>query len=606
MHLLLLANAAFGLAPAAAPPLTIPPAVAGTPLEAVVKNAVAALEVDRDNNGRERDGSWCEESAKNALVQSALGLRGKKTGWWLDAPRPLRAVVAAGDRYEVSVLCLPGGTSLPGAAYPAGSVIVCQPLLGQLTCRRVRIEEHAGGGEDRVQELMKRTLSRGDAKPYTLFGGCCHEWKGTPGVASALLHTVILPPTSAFPAGSHGAIGWKRPPAEGMQGDLVEGAAIGAPLSDLLTVESAATGAAAAARDADEPPRSAQELLQRLGGRVGGLTPQLATIVRRALASRLLPTALTQELGISAVRGVLLYGPPGCGKTLLAREIAAALGAREPKIVNGPEMMSKYVGDSEAFIRELFAEAELEQAERGAESELHVIVLDELDAFCRARGTLRGDTSGIRDSVVNQLLAKLDGVAQLDNVLVVGMTNRQELIDDALLRSGRLEVHVRVGLPDGEGRQEILNIHAAHLLERGCLDDLSAAAIGSGALAAATPAYSGADLAGLLRSASSFALERYVDAAMLRGWEVGGGKRSGKGAFTRARLTGFGGGDGDGEASAPLLEVRWDDVERAMREVAPTSRAGRGVRGWWSRRRLRGRAEKALRAEGVVERYLRE
>ena len=87
---------------------------------------------------------------------------------------------------------------------------------------------------------------------------------------------------------------------------------------------------------------------------------------------------------------------------------------------------------------------------------------------------------------------------------------------------------------------------------------------------------------------------------------MGGGKRSGKGAFTRARLTGFGGGDGDGEASAPLLEVRWDDVERAMREVAPTSRAGRGVRGWWSRRRLRGRAEKALRAEGVVERYLRE
>ena len=91
MHLQLLANAALGLAPAAAPPLTIPPAVAGTPLEAVVKNAVAALEVDRDNNGRERDGSWCEESAKNALVQSALGLRGKKTGWWLDAQRPRRA-----------------------------------------------------------------------------------------------------------------------------------------------------------------------------------------------------------------------------------------------------------------------------------------------------------------------------------------------------------------------------------------------------------------------------------------------------------------------------------------------------------------------------------
>ena len=108
---------------------------------------------------------------------------------------------------------------------------------------------------------------------------------------------------------------------------------------------------------------------------------------------------------------------------------------------------------------------------------------------------------------------------------------------------------------------------------------------------------------GLLRSASSFALERYVDAAMLRGWEAGGGKRGGKGAFTRARLAGFGGGGGGGEgedAGASLLEVRWGDIERAMREVAPTAKAGRGARGWWSRRRLRGRVEKALREDGVA------
>ena len=114
---------------------------------------------------------------------------------------------------------------------------------------------------------------------------------------------------------------------------------------------------------------------------------------------------------------MLLYGPPGCGKTLLAREIAGAMGAREPKIVNGPEMMSKFVGDSEQFIRGLFAEAEVEQAEAGDDSALHVIVFDEIDAFTRERGSLSGDTSGIRDSVVNQLLAKMDGVEQLDNIL---------------------------------------------------------------------------------------------------------------------------------------------------------------------------------------------
>ena len=85
----------------------------------------------------------------------------------------------------------------------------------------------------------------------------------------------------------------------------------------------------------------------------------------------------------------------------------------------------------------------MEQAEAGDASALHVIVFDEIDAFTRERGSLTGDTSGIRDSVVNQLLAKMDGVEQLDNILVIGMTNRPELMDPALLRPGRLEVHVQ-------------------------------------------------------------------------------------------------------------------------------------------------------------------
>ena len=363
-----------------------------------------------------------------------------------------------------------------------------------------------GGGEDRVQELEAHALARRREAVHAL-RRLLPRVEGHPGVASALLHTVILPPTSAFPAGSHGAIGWKRRRRRGCRATSSR-ARRSARRSPTYDGRVGGDGRGGGGEDADEPPRSAQELLQRLGGRVGGLTPQLATIVRRALASRLLPTALTQELGISAVRGVLLYGPPGCGKTLLAREIAAALGAREPKIVNGPEMMSKYVGDSEAFIRELFAEAELEQAERGAESELHVIVLDELDAR-RARGTLRGRHVG-HPRFGRQPAAALDAM-QLDNVLVVETNGKSS--STTLCPRGRLEVHVRVGF-DGEGRQEILNIHAAHPITR--LPTTCSAAIGS-APAAATPA-AGADLAGLLRSASSFALERYVDAAMLRGW----------------------------------------------------------------------------------------
>ena len=113
-------------------------------------------------------------------------------------------------------------------------------------------------------------------------------------------------------------------------------------------------------------------MLRRLKKKVGGLDSQLAPIAHRALASRLYPPEITRELGVSALRRMLLYGHPGCGKTLLAREIAGALSARELKIVNGQEMMSKYVGEAESFIRKLFSEAEVEQAERGDNWALHV------------------------------------------------------------------------------------------------------------------------------------------------------------------------------------------------------------------------------------------
>jgi len=245
-------------------------------------------------------------------------------------------------------------------------------------------------------------------------------------------------------------------------------------------------------------------------------------------------------------------------------------------------MMSKYVGESESFIRELFAEAELEQAERGDESALHVIVLDELDAFARERGTLKGDTSGIRDSVINQLLAKMDGVDALDNVLVVGLTNRIELIDPALLRAGRMEVHVRVDLPDAAGRQQILRIHTAKLRARRALDAEAAAAVGSGALAEATEGYSGAELAGLVRSASSFALERYVDGALLKGWKPGT-------PLTKRQ-----------EAATDALVVSFTDVARALREVeagtATPRRRFRRLRAWRQRRQLEALTQKSMAA----------
>lgn len=105
------------------------------------------------------------------------------------------------------------------------------------------------------------------------------------------------------------------------------------------------------------------------------------------------------------ISGVILHGPPGTGKTLIARKIGGLLGAREPKIVNGPEILSKFVGSSEENIRKLFLEAEVEYKEKGDSSELHIIIFDELDAICKKRGTNSGST--VDDNVVNQLLSKV-------------------------------------------------------------------------------------------------------------------------------------------------------------------------------------------------------
>lgn len=194
---------------------------------------------------------------------------------------------------------------------------------------------------------------------------------------------------------------------------------------------------------------------------IGGLDKEFSTIFRRAFASRLLSPALIEKTGMAHVKGMLLYGPPGTGKTLIARQIGKMLNAREPKVINGPEVLNKYVGQSEENIRKLFADAEKEYKEKGDESGLHIIIFDELDAVCKQRGSGSAGGTGVGDSVVNQLLSKLDGVDQLNNILLIGMTNRKDLIDDALLRPGRLEVHVEISLPDEAGRQQIIGIHTA-------------------------------------------------------------------------------------------------------------------------------------------------
>mmetsp|Transcript_40491 Transcript_40491/g.48565 ORF Transcript_40491/g.48565 Transcript_40491/m.48565 type:complete len:399 (+) Transcript_40491:91-1287(+) len=229
---------------------------------------------------------------------------------------------------------------------------------------------------------------------------------------------------------------------------------------------------------------------------VGGLQPQIDAIVRRVLDGRIIrpaeddlqfdaedttssslsQTSLEAEelalLGLTPVKGVLLYGPPGCGKTALVREISRALKARAPKIVAAPELLDRWVGGSEQLVRDLFKDAEAELASvdgDASKSALHVIVVDEIDAVFRKRSFSEDSGEATRSSAVNQILAKLDGVNAIPNVLFIGMTNRRELLDEALMRPGRLEVQVEIPLPDQEGRREILQIHFDSLRKRGRL-----------------------------------------------------------------------------------------------------------------------------------------
>ncbi|KAF3704134.1 Vesicle-fusing ATPase [Channa argus] len=241
---------------------------------------------------------------------------------------------------------------------------------------------------------------------------------------------------------------------------------------------------------------------------IGGLDKEFSDIFRRAFASRVFPPDIVEQMGCKHVKGILLFGPPGCGKTLMARQIGKMLKAREPKIVNGPEILNKYVGESEANVRKLFADAEEEQKRLGANSGLHIIIFDEIDAICKQRGSMAGST-GVHDTVVNQLLSKIDGVEQLNNILVIGMTNRPDLIDEALLRPGRLEVKMEIGLPDERGRIQILNIHTARMRQ----NELLSTDVDINELAVETKNFSGAELEGLVRAAQSTAMNRHIKAS---------------------------------------------------------------------------------------------
>ena len=222
---------------------------------------------------------------------------------------------------------------------------------------------------------------------------------------------------------------------------------------------------------------------------IGGLHEEIQRI-REMVELPLRHPELFQRLGIEPPRGVFLYGLPGCGKTLLAKALANESDANF-YVISGPEIMSKFYGESEARLREIFQKAQ--------ETSPSIIFIDEMDAIAPKREEVTGE---VERRVVAQLLSLMDGMGSRGNVIVIGATNRPNAIDPALRRPGRFDREIEIGVPDKAGRYEALQIHTRNM-PLGENMDLKR-------LADVTHGYTGADIASLCREAAMKALRRYI------------------------------------------------------------------------------------------------
>ncbi|CAK9181401.1 unnamed protein product [Ilex paraguariensis] len=253
-------------------------------------------------------------------------------------------------------------------------------------------------------------------------------------------------------------------------------------------------GAAAGSFQHDD--KIVNQLLTMIDG-----TTELNNIFIIATTNRkdLLDEALLR-LNLKHIKGMLLYGPPGSGKTLIARSICKLLNAKEPLIVRGPEITQELYGASERHIRALFDAAEKDEKQYGSKSDLHVIIFDEIDSIGKKRGAAAGSFQH-DDKIVNQLLTMIDGTTELNNIFIIATTNRKDLLDEALLRDGRIELHIKIDYPDEQGRKQILDVCTRKWKQASLLDidvDLQE-------IARRTIGYSGAALASLVTRSQSYA-----------------------------------------------------------------------------------------------------
>jgi len=258
---------------------------------------------------------------------------------------------------------------------------------------------------------------------------------------------------------------------------------------------------------------------------VGGLKEQINRL-REIVELPLRQPEIFARLGIEPHNGILMYGSPGCGKTLIAKALASESEANF-YIVNGPEIVNKYYGETEARLRDIFKEAR--------DTSPSIIFIDEIDAIAPKREEAFGD---VEKRVVAQLLALMDGMSERGNVVVLGATNRPESIDPALRRPGRFDTEIEIGVPNAEGRLEILLIHTRGMPLAHDID--------IPALAKELHGYTGADIKALCREAAMKALRRYLPEIDLEQETVS-------------------------PSTLEEIEIRTKDFKEGMKEIIPTA-----------------------------------
>ncbi len=222
--------------------------------------------------------------------------------------------------------------------------------------------------------------------------------------------------------------------------------------------------------------------------KIGGLKHQIKEI-SDVIRPRCIDQKHLDKIGFDSFeRGIVLYGPSGTGKTLIARELSKMLGVKQFVIVNGPELLNKYVGESEANIRQVLS---------NYSKDLKVVFFDEFDSLARKRDNDGGVGSQTSNNIVNQILAIMDGVEEKNNILIIAATNRIDMIDPALLRPGRFGLCLYIGLPDKQARAEIFQIHLAKNIERGTLSS----DVTMSWLSDMSTNYSGAEIKGICKKA---------------------------------------------------------------------------------------------------------